>query len=916
MKKNLLLFILAFIGITAASAQGTVSTVPATLNANEQGKIIFEAAPSSPLYNYSGDVYVHIGVVDGSTWNYVPADWDENIEKCRMTREGSAKWSITLSPTIREWFGATTPVKKIGVVFRNEDGTKKGIAADRFINVVDNNLYVDITVTPESEILPVGSNITVKVTATETANITLNVTYPGGNKDTFTSDGAATSMTTPSLTLSSAGTLALSAEVTANGETARSEKTITVREEVTHATRPAGVTEGINIIDDHTATFVLFDSDKNGKASDCVYWIGDLNQWKPQNEYMMKRDDSNKCWWITINNLDPSVEYAFQYYVVTSEGTTVRLADPYSTKILDPWNDQYIDESVYPGLREYPAEYTSDPVTVFSTKPYKYDWEVTDFTVENCDNLVIYELLIRDFTEEGTIKAATQRLNYLLSLGVNAIELMPVQEFDGNISWGYNPSFFFALDKAYGTEEDYCRFIDECHKRGIAVFLDVVYNHATGNHPYCKLWWNSTTSKPTANNPWFNVDAPHPYSVFNDFNHECPEVRNYIKRNLQYLLTEYKVDGFRFDLTKGFTQQSSNESTSSNYDASRIAILKDYNSAIKAVRPDACMICEHFCAENEEKELAQNGIMLWRKLNNAYCQTAMGYQESSSFTDLYADNNRMPYNSLVGFMESHDEERTQYKALTYGISSIANNIETRMSQAICNAAMFLTVPGPKMIWQFGELGYDISGGNGDTDPKEPHWEYYDDPARHSLYTAYSKLNTLRNSYPELFATNASFSWNASQNDWSGGRYVYLGTPSGDKHVVVAANFTEYESTLTLNFAHTGTWNELLSGSQLNITNTTYRLSVPAHSCVVYTDFTVSGIEDITVDKTPLSIYPNPATDYVYVGENGKLTVMNLAGATLAETYGNCIEVSELPQGIYLLKMESNGKSQVAKFIKQ
>lgn len=112
MKKNLLLFILAFIGITAASAQGTVSTVPATLNANEQGKIIFEAAPSSPLYNYSGDVYVHIGVVDGSTWNYVPADWDENIEKCRMTREGSAKWSITLSPTIREWFGATTPVKR------------------------------------------------------------------------------------------------------------------------------------------------------------------------------------------------------------------------------------------------------------------------------------------------------------------------------------------------------------------------------------------------------------------------------------------------------------------------------------------------------------------------------------------------------------------------------------------------------------------------------------------------------------------------------------------------------------------------------------------------------------------------------------------------------------------------------------
>lgn len=117
--------------------------------------------------------------------------------------------------------------KKIGVVFRNEDGTKKGIAADRFINVVDDNLYASITVTPESEILPIGSNITVKVTATQTANITLKVTYPNASQETYNSDGAATSMTTPSLNLSTAGTLSLSAEVTANGETARSEKIIT-----------------------------------------------------------------------------------------------------------------------------------------------------------------------------------------------------------------------------------------------------------------------------------------------------------------------------------------------------------------------------------------------------------------------------------------------------------------------------------------------------------------------------------------------------------------------------------------------------------------------------------------------------------------------------------------------------------------
>lgn len=68
-------------------------------------------------------------------------------------------------------------------------------------------------------------------------------------------------------------------------------------------------------------------------------------------------------------------------------------------------------------------------------------------------------------------------------MGVDAIELMPVQEFDGNDSWGYNPCFFFALDKAYGTPKMYKDFIDACHRKGMAVILDVVYNHATGNMP-------------------------------------------------------------------------------------------------------------------------------------------------------------------------------------------------------------------------------------------------------------------------------------------------------------------------------------------------------------------------------------------------------------------------------------------------
>ena len=101
------------------------------------------------------------------------------------------------------------------------------------------------------------------------------------------------------------------------------------------------------------------------------------------------------------------------------------------------------------------------------------------------------------------------------------------------------------------------------------------------------------------------MKEPHPYGVFHDFNHESPLVRAFVKRNLKFLLEEYHIDGFRFDMTKGFTQNSSTEATAGKYDASRIVILKDYNGAIREVNPQAVVILEHFCDEKEEAS--------WRK---------------------------------------------------------------------------------------------------------------------------------------------------------------------------------------------------------------------------------------------------------------------------------------------------------------
>ncbi|MCD8182660.1 MAG: alpha-amylase [Bacteroides sp.] len=716
---------------------------PEEPDADQPVVITFKAGTKSALYGYNGDVYIHIGVVNEGAWDFVPADWTENKDKCKMTLSETNIWSITLSPSIREWFGSgETAVNLLGVVVRNADGSKKGLDEDFFIPVTDTK-------------------------------------YEGF-----------------------------------------------VPGEIKTAALPGGVVEGINIVDNSTVTLVLYDKDKNGNHKDFAYVVGDFNDWTLSNDEnsQMHRDDTSGCWWLTLKGLDASKEYAFQYYVGTKASEVIRLADAYTEKILDPDNDKYISASTYNESMTYP-EGGRGIVSTFKIQKDNYNWKVNDFKITNPEQLVIYELHLRDFTASGDLAGAQGRLPYLKSMGVNAIELMPVQEFDGNDSWGYNPCFFFAMDKVYGTKTMYKQFIDACHEAGIAVIFDVVYNHATGNSPFAKLYLDG--DKTASNNPYFNVDAPHPYSVFHDFNHESELVRKFVKRNLQFLLNEYKIDGFRFDLTKGFTQQKSTESTASNYDASRIAILKDYNAAIKETKSDVYVILEHFCEVKEEEELAADGMHLWRNLNGAYCQSAMGCSVNSSFSELYE---KTP--AWVGFMESHDEERMGYKQIASGEGELKTDLTARMNQLALNTTFFLTVPGPKMIWQFGEQGYDVSiEENGRTGRKPLHWEYLDQADRKKLHDVYASLIKLRNDHPELFAGSAFLEWKVGVADWNDGRSLLVESITGEKLVVVG-NFTQ--GTVDVAFpSTTGNWNNYFTGQSEAVGA---RVSVPAHGYAVYTNF--------------------------------------------------------------------------------
>lgn len=600
---------------------------------------------------------------------------------------------------------------------------------------------------------------------------------------------------------------------------------------------PAGVVEGINIINNSTVTLVLYDKDTNGHRKDFAHVVGDFNNWTLSNDEKSQlfRDEAAGCWWISLTGLDATKEYAFQYYIGTKNAETIRLADPYSRKILDPQNDPSISAITYPDNKTYPTGAVGI-VSVFKIEEETFNF--TPFTTPDKDNLVIYEMLFRDFSTSSDINGAMEKLDYLQSLGVNAIELMPVQEFDANDSWGYNPAFFFALDKAYGTDKMYKQFIDECHKRGMAVIFDVVYNHATGANPFAKLWWNSSANTTSTNNPYFNVKAPHPYSVFHDFNHESPLVKKFVKRNLKFLLEEYHIDGFRFDLTKGFTQKPSNESNAGNYDATRIAILKEYNNLIKSVKPDALVILEHFCDDNEETELANEGMMVWRNMNWAYCQSAMGYAHESSFNGAYYHTSTRPANSLVSYMESHDEERAAYKQIRWGVGILQTELAARIKQLSTNAAFFFTVPGPKMLWQFGEMGYDISiEHNGRTGRKPVHWEFLDNVYRKQLHDNYAKLIGLRFAHPELFTATATLDWKIDETDWNGGRFLTLSSFGNSKRIVVVGNFTNNAINAQTTFPDTGVWYNYLNPSEtLNVSFTTMEINVPANDFKIFSSF--------------------------------------------------------------------------------
>ena len=720
---------------------------------------------------------------------------------------------------------------------------------------------------------------------------------------------------------------------------------------------PEGVTDGVNIVDDNTVTLVLHAP----YYKDFVYVIGDFNDWQIDQNYFMKRTPDLQKFWLTINNLQPQQFYRFQYFV---DGE-IRIADPYAELVLDPWNDQYIGNETYPGLISYPTDKTSEIVGVFKIDEEEYSWQIPEFDRPHQKDLIIYELLLRDFLAEHNYQTLIDTLNYFEKLGVNAIELMPVNEFEGNSSWGYNPSFYFAPDKYYGPENELKRFIDECHKRGIAVLIDMVLNHSFGQSPMVRLFAEGIYGPPDSHNPWFNADidpnyggyqACHPYNVGYDFNHEKFATKEFVDRVNKYWLTEFKVDGFRFDLTKGLTQRVSyagngsyNEGYASQYDASRIAILKRMADEIWEEDSTAYVILEHFADNSEETELADYGLMLWGNLNRAYSQSAMGWLDDpynqSGLSWGYFKQRGWSKPGLVTYMESHDEPWLMYKNLQYGRSNGSYNIKelrTALNRIKLCAAFFLTLPGPKMMWQFGELGYDqeLPGGGGRTGEKPILWNYYNIPERKGLFEAYSAIIKLRKDHEVFRDPDATVQFRIGHGIY--GRRINISNDT--MNVTIIGNFGVSELDVNPNFQVTGDWYDYFTGEKIYVSDTQSLISLLPGEFHIYTDNqieTPSFTSDVKANEPVTAInfslqqnYPNPfnpetwITYQIPVATNVKFEIYNLqgqkiktlinqkqsAGVHRTEWKGTNENGELVTSGLYLYKLSTGSFSETKKML--
>ena len=945
---------LTFLVFSTLLLSAQVTTSPTTFEATQAVTINFNKA-GTPLASYTGTIYAHIGVtVNGTDWQNVIGAWGNNATQPALTLVSGTTYKLDIAPNLFNYFGVGTSnsITKICVVFRAATGTPQ--TANYYINVGAFQASVASPLAGSTTVLNSGQNMS--FSASNTGGLATYTLLANGTSIN-TSTGASYSYTDTNITANQAFVL----QVTLGTVTFSYNFFALVNPNTQNVAMNPLYEDGINYDsnDPTKATLVL-----TAPGKDFVYVSGSFNNWQPDSSYAMKKDPSTGKFWLEVDGLTSGTNYTFQYWVVDQTPTSgspvlVKVADPYSTLVLSPYDDPYIPAASYPNMPVYPAGQQYE-VSVLQTGQTPYNWSsaTTGFVKPSKDNLVVYEVLIRDFDANRNFQTLIDKIDYFKNLKINAIELMPVMEYEGDEGWGYNPDFHLALDKYYGTKAKLQEFIDLCHQNGIAVILDVALNHAFGRNPMVRMWMNDPSNTgygaPASDNPYFNTVAKHSYGVGNDFNHASLYTKYYVKRVIKQWIQEFKIDGFRWDLTKGFTQAcSSGDDTCTNaYQQDRVDILKDYADYSWSLDPYHYVIFEHLGIDSEEQQWANyrinetpsKGVMMWGEMTYPYTQLIEGYATGADITRMGSDSHGFTAKRVMGYPESHDKERVMYSAMTYGVNSgtspISGNLNNSLYRMSALGAVSLLVPGPKMIWHFADLGMNNSAFtctdgtvNTDTDATagdcklstkpQPQWvnNWLGVPQRDKIYSDWSKMIDLKVNNP-VFSSNYAISPNGSNLL----QRIYIWNDSFPstqlKNVVVLSNFNTTTTSITPDFPYTGTWYNLMDNTSINVTSTSSQISIEAGGFRIYGN----QLATLSTNQYDLNgfivLTPNPANDYFVLNSDASLVEVYSVTGQLVKSFNQIqskdyqYTISDLKTGIYIVKaVNIEGQQKTLKLIK-
>ncbi len=571
-----------------------------------------------------------------------------------------------------------------------------------------------------------------------------------------------------------------------NGNVSYSFLDYTIPYEVEEMNAPAGITDGLQI-NGNNVTISLY-----APGKEYVSLKGSWNSQFPNGELMYLSGDT--LWWYETTLPNGSYEYQFNIEGIKN------IADPWSKDV--QWKDPNAG---------WESSYYGHAKTSFLVGEPEFEWTDSNYMRPSQEDVIVYELHVGDFASDGenhgTFQDVIEKIEsgYFNDLGINAIELMPVNEFEGGYSWGYDSAFPMAPESSYGTPNELKQLVNIAHEHDIAILMDVVFNHLWGSSPLFQLYQPADNYEfedhDYSNCPYFaNELSEWGYKL----NHWSTRTRMYIDEVLFTWIYDYHIDGFRFDYTPGVGWDSSNEFGASHYssmlhwiDPTYILIAEEDNAhQINITDFDAGwdysfhhMLFANSVGINHEGHW-------WGDMNDV-----------SNHIDAYSQG----YNSHLGqvvYSESHDENRIVYECNEYQ----GDNLETAYKKSLLGAAIMLTSEGTPMLYQgqeFGQNGY--SRENGHIIPQPLQWENLQTTLGEELNVKYSNLIRMRGELNALKSNHTEFKLLNSQD-----KVLVYWRISGEDKAVVVANFDEQTHYVDVEFPHSGEWVDGISEEVINI----------------------------------------------------------------------------------------------------